>query len=146
VLADAALRVLVEGEPRDDVYVVGDIARFPNLMFDDVPRRVEHWNIPTDTGKRAGAVLAAAIVDDGTYEQLVDARFTPMPAFWSIQLDVDLQAYGLPELADRVEVLEGDLSGDVIVGYFRADKLVAVVGFGMKSKLLPFRAQIAAGG
>ncbi len=44
----------------DDVYVVGDIARFPNPMFDEVPRRIEHWNIPTDTGRRAGAVLARA--------------------------------------------------------------------------------------
>jgi hypothetical protein len=36
---------------------VGDIARFPNPLFDDVPRRVEHWNIPTETAKRAARVL-----------------------------------------------------------------------------------------
>ncbi|MES2169195.1 MAG: hypothetical protein V4479_00515, partial [Actinomycetota bacterium] len=42
VLADAALRAVdIDRNTRDDVYVVGDIARFPNLMFDRVPRRVE---------------------------------------------------------------------------------------------------------
>lgn len=146
VLTDAALRAIDNGMPRDDVYVVGDIARFPNLMFDDLPRRIEHWNIPTDTGKRAGAVLGARLANDGTYEDVAAAPFTPMPAFWSIQLDVDLQAYGLPDLADRVEVLEGELQGDVIVGYFRGERLVGVVGLGMKSALIPYRARIAAGG
>uniref|UniRef100_UPI0032968AEF FAD-dependent oxidoreductase n=1 Tax=Salmonella enterica TaxID=28901 RepID=UPI0032968AEF len=38
VLCDNHLRV--EGRP--DVVAVGDVARFPNPLFDDVPRRVEH--------------------------------------------------------------------------------------------------------
>src|SRR5690606_10655555 len=42
VLCDNAMRV--EGRPR--VVAVGDIARFPNPRYDEVPRRVEHWSIP----------------------------------------------------------------------------------------------------
>lgn len=49
LLADNDLRVV--GAER--VVVVGDVARFPNPLIDDVPRRVEHWSIPTDTAKRA---------------------------------------------------------------------------------------------
>ncbi|WP_394768996.1 NAD(P)/FAD-dependent oxidoreductase [Lacisediminihabitans sp.] len=148
VLADPAMRAIsVDGRVHDDVYVVGDIARFPNLMFDDVPRRVEHWNIPTDTGKRAGAVLGAWLADDGTYAEVAAQRFTPMPAFWSNQFEVSLQAYGLPGLADPngIRILAGDIASEVIVGYFRGERLVAVVGLGLKAALLPYREQIAAG-
>jgi len=146
VLADAALRaVSADGSVCPDVFVVGDIARFPNLLFDDVSRRVEHWNIPTDTGKRAGAVLGAWLAADGSLDEVVAKGFTPMPAFWSNQFEMSLQAYGLPGLADRpAEVILGDLSGDVALGYYLDDRLVGVVGLGYKSELLPYRAEIAA--
>ena len=54
--ATAPAPVSSDGRDPDGVAVVGDIARFPNLLFDEVPRRVEHWSVPTDTGRRAGAV------------------------------------------------------------------------------------------
>ncbi|MCX6433787.1 MAG: NAD(P)/FAD-dependent oxidoreductase, partial [Actinobacteria bacterium] len=41
------------------VVAVGDIARHPNALFGGIPRRIEHWNMPTETGRRAGATLAA---------------------------------------------------------------------------------------
>ncbi len=144
VLADNALRAITtDGTVHDDVFVVGDVARFPNPMFDAVPRRVEHWNIPTDTGKRAGAVIAAAY--DGRLAEVVATPFAPMPSFWSNQFDIKVQAYGLPGLADDVRVVEGVLDGDVAMGYFRAGKLVGVVGVGLKAALLPYRQQIADG-
>jgi len=146
VLADASLRaVSTYGTVSTDVFVVGDIARFPNLMFDDVARRVEHWNIPTDTGKRAGSVLGAWLAGDGSLDEIVARGFTPMPAFWSNQFEVSVQAYGLPALNDGdIRILQGDLSGAVAVGYYRADRLVGVVGLGLKAELLPFRQEIAA--
>ena len=144
VLADNALRaVTVDGVAHDDVYVVGDIARFPNPMFDDVPRRIEHWNIPTDTGRRAGAVLGAWLGEGFT--EAVATKFAPMPSFWSNQFDIKLQAYGLPGLADEERILEGELGGDVAMGYFRDDRLVGVVGVGLKAALLPYRQAIADG-
>lgn len=149
VLTDGALRATTEdGVVLDDVYAVGDIARFPNPMFDDVPRRIEHWNIPTDTGRRIGAVLGAWLADDGSFPEVAGQRFAPMPSFWSNQFDVALQAYGMPSLADPdgVRILTGDLAGDVIVGYFRGDRLVGVVGLGPKGPLVPYRERIANGG
>lgn len=145
VLADNALRAVTDGSGAlDDVYVVGDIARFPNPMFDDVPRRIEHWNIPNDTGRRAGAVLGARLAGDG-YEAAAGERFAPMPSFWSNQFEVSLQAYGMPALADDIRILDGDLAGDVIVGYFRDGRLVGVVGLGPKGPLVPYRERIASG-
>ncbi|MEO7123523.1 MAG: FAD-dependent oxidoreductase [Lacisediminihabitans sp.] len=147
VLADTAMRAMsVDGTVHDDVYVVGDIARFPHLTFDDVPRRIEHWNIPTDTGKRVGTVLAAWLAHDGSFETAVAAPFTPMPTFWSVQFEIDLRAYGLPALADDIRLLEGDLAGNCVLGYYRDERMIGVVGLGMQAALMPYRQLIADGG
>jgi NADPH-dependent 2,4-dienoyl-CoA reductase/sulfur reductase-like enzyme len=147
VLADTAMRAIsADGTVHDDVYVVGDIARFPHLTFDDVPRRIEHWNIPTDTGKRVGTVLASWLADDGTFGEAVAKPFTPMPTFWSVQFEIDLRAYGLPALADDVRLLEGDLAGNCVIGYYRSGRMIGVVGLGMQAALMPYRQHIGAGG
>ena len=148
VLADSAMRAIgLDGTVHNDIYVVGDVARFPNLLFDAVPRRVEHWNIPTDTGRRAGAVLGAYLADDGSLDKVAAQPFRPMPSFWSNQFDLSVQAFGLPGLADPdgIRLLEGEISGDSITGFYRSGRLVGVIGFGMKSALMPYRAEIAAG-
>ncbi|TDE21958.1 NAD(P)/FAD-dependent oxidoreductase [Actinomadura sp. 6K520] len=117
VLCDGGLRV--EGRP--DVVAVGDIARFPNARYDDVPRRVEHWSIPTDTAKRAARALLGQ--DEGP--------FMPLPSFWSDQYDMRLQSFGAPALGgDDIRVLEGDLGGEAVVGYHRDSGLVGVVMLG----------------
>lgn len=145
VLADSALRAMsVDGIPHNDVFVVGDVARFPNALFDGIPRRVEHWNIPTETGKRAGAVIAAWLSDDARFDVESKALFAPMPSFWSDQFDVSIQAYGMPSLADHVRLLDGNISAEAIMGYFAAGRLIGVVGLGVKAGLMPYRKQIEA--
>ena len=108
------------------------------LLFDQLLRRVEHWNIPTDSGKRAGAELGAWLARDGSNDGIVARGFTPMPAFWSNQFELSVQAYGLPALNDGdTRTLQSDLCGGVAIGYYRADRLVLVVGVGLKAELLP---------
>ena len=143
VLTDGALRPLRDGVPVDGVAVVGDIARFPNPRFGDSAWRVEHWNVPTDTGRRAGAVLAAHLAGEG-YVDVVEQRWSMLPAFWSDQFDVRLQSYGMPGLADPdgIRVLEGDLEGECIVGYHRGDELVGVVAIGMLRAVNGMRDQV----
>ena len=110
----------------DRVVAVGDVARFPNPLVDDVPRRVEHWSIPTDPAKRAAATLVAQIRGESP-----DPRpFTPVPSFWSDQLDLRFQSFGSPALADRVTLVEGDLdqlAAGVLVTYHRGDTHVGTV-------------------
>ncbi|MER6332942.1 FAD/NAD(P)-binding oxidoreductase [Streptomyces sp. NPDC001034] len=123
VLTDAHLRA--GGRP--DVVAVGDVARFPNARYDGVPRRVEHWSIPTDTAKHAARVLAARLTggDAGL------APFAPLPTFWSDQHDFRLQSFGAPALGrDDVRVLDGDPDGDVLAGYHADGRLVGVVALG----------------
>ncbi|MFN8146237.1 MAG: FAD-dependent oxidoreductase [Candidatus Nanopelagicales bacterium] len=143
VLTDAALRPLRDGVPVDGVAVVGDIARFPNVRFDERAHRVEHWSLPTDTGRRAGAVLAAYLSGEG-YDDVVARRWEVLPSFWSDQYDIRLQSFGMPGLADAdgIRLLEGELSGECVVGYHRGDELVGVVGLGMLKNVMAYRTQV----
>ncbi|MFD5126716.1 NAD(P)/FAD-dependent oxidoreductase [Streptomyces olindensis] len=119
VLTDEHLRV--GGRP--EVVAVGDVARFPNVRYDGVPRRVEHWSMPADSAKHAAKVLVGG--DAGL------APFAPLPTFWSDQHDFRLQSFGAPVLGlGDVRVLDGDPSGDVLVGYHRDGLLVGVVALG----------------
>lgn len=143
VLTDSALRPLAVAAPVDGVAVVGDIARFPNTRFDDDAFRVEHWNVPTDTGRRAGAVLAAYLRGEG-YDEAVATPWDLLPSFWSDQYDVRLQSFGMPGLADPdgVRLLAGSLEGECIVGYHRGDDLMAVIGIGMLREVTAYRPRI----
>jgi NADPH-dependent 2,4-dienoyl-CoA reductase/sulfur reductase-like enzyme len=129
VLCDNALRV--EGLP--GLVAVGDVARFPNPRYDDVPRRVEHWCIPADTAKRAAATLAT----DLGVRPPDDAPFAPVPSFWSDQYDVRVQSFGAPALGERCELLDGGLdhpralNGGVAMAYYRDRQMVGVVLVGI---------------
>jgi len=127
VLADNHLRA-VGSDGR--VVVVGDIARFPNPLLDDVPRRVEHWAIPTDTAKRAATTLLAEL--NGS--DLDPARFAPIPSFWSDQLDLRFQSFGSPALADEARLVEGNLdrlADGVLVTYHRSGSHIGSVAINL---------------
>ncbi|KAB1985698.1 NAD(P)/FAD-dependent oxidoreductase [Streptomyces triticiradicis] len=138
VLTDEHLRV--GGRP--EVVAVGDVARFPNARYDGVPRRVEHWSIPTDTAKHAAKVLAAHLGG----AEAESTPFAPLPTFWSDQHEFRLQSFGSPLLGkDDVRILEGDPDGDVVVGYHTGDLLVGVVALGGQSAAMRaarYRAQL----
>jgi NADPH-dependent 2,4-dienoyl-CoA reductase/sulfur reductase-like enzyme len=132
LLVDSAMQVDTALAP---VVAVGDIARHPNALFDDVPRRVEHWNMPTETGRRAGRTMAALLRGDEPDR----APFTAMPSFWSDQYSHKLQSFGMPGLAARIEVADGDANGRCIVEYRDATGLVGVVGVDRTPELAHYR-------
>jgi NADPH-dependent 2,4-dienoyl-CoA reductase/sulfur reductase-like enzyme len=143
VLADSALRaVTTDGESVEGVYVVGDLARFANPLFDNEPRRIEHWNIPTETGKRVGAVLSAYLAGADNFAELAAQSFMPLPSFWSDQYDMKIQGFGMPGLADRYELVAGEISDELVMGYFRGEILIGVVGIGMTSEVMKYRKEL----
>lgn len=130
VLADNDLRaVKASGDAWPNVFVIGDVARFANPLFDDIARRVEHWNIPTDTAKRVAQV----------FNRVAEGPFAPIPSFWSDQYDMNLLAYGLLALADEAKLIAGELEGECVFGYYRAGKMVGVCGIGMRTKVMSYR-------
>jgi len=124
------------------VVAVGDVARFPNARYDGVPRRVEHWSIPTDTAKHAAKSLVAHL----TGAETESAPFAPLPTFWSDQHEFRLQCFGAPVLGTGdVRVMDGDPAGDVLVGYHHRDRLIGVVALGGPStaaKTARYRAEL----
>lgn len=144
VLVDAGLRAIgTDGLVHPEIVAVGDVARYANPLFDDVPRRVEHWNLPTETGKRAGAILAAQLAGQDC-APLVAEGFAPLPSFWSDQYDAHVLAFGMTYLADRSELVAGALDDECVLEYYRGDELVGVCGIGLRSLVQSYRTRFAA--
>lgn len=152
VLVNGAMQAItVASKVVPEVFAVGDVARYPNPLFDEVARRVEHWNLPTETGKRAGAVIGAMLGDHSDDDAhaaaaatVIEAPFAPLPSFWSDQYDAHLLAFGMTYLADRSELVEGTVDDECVVEYFRGDELVGVCGIGMRSAVQSYRTRFAA--
>ncbi|NDC47737.1 MAG: FAD-dependent oxidoreductase [Micrococcales bacterium] len=142
VLVDSAMRVTRKDDSRiTNVFAIGDVARFVNPIFDFEPRRVEHWNMPTETAKRAASVIAAMLNHGDNYPGILDEDFRPVPSFWSDQYDNHLLAFGLLGLADRVSMVAGEISGECVFEYHRGNQLVGVCGIGMRSVVQGYRSK-----
>lgn len=140
VLCDSSLRAIKEsGGVWPNVFVVGDVAKFPNPIFDTHSRRVEHWNIPTECAKHVGQIIAVQNGVDGSLDELLAKPFRPIPSFWSDQFDMHILAFGLLGLADSVELVQGDISGDCVFEYRRQGELVGVAGIGLRSVVQGYR-------
>ena len=143
VLVDGGLRALSsDGAVIENVFAVGDVARYANPLFDQIPRRVEHWNLPTETGKRAGQILGRQLNGESVAQVLAEP-FAPLPSFWSDQYEMHILAFGMTYLADRSELVAGELSGECVLEYFRDDKLVGVCGIGMRPTIQSYRTKFS---
>ena len=130
VLTDNNMRaVKTNGDAWPNVFAIGDVARFANPLFDDEARRVEHWNIPTDTAKRVAQVFTGQ----------AEGQFAPIPSFWSDQYDMHILAYGLLALADEVKLIAGEIEDECVFGYYRKGKMVGVCGIGMRTTVMGYR-------
>lgn len=114
---------------QEDVVSAGDVAQWPNLRFDSVPRRTEHWTNAIEMGRAAAENLLAG--------RDAASAFTPVPRFWSEQFGLRIQAAGAPALGDRT-VPVGSASGGerVVTAFARGDQPVGVVGFNSSSAVL----------
>ncbi|ONI81119.1 hypothetical protein ALI144C_21480 [Actinosynnema sp. ALI-1.44] len=105
-----------------DVVVAGDCGRWPNLRFDDTPRRVEHWINAVEMGRHAAENLLLG--------REKATPFMPIPRVWSGQYGVRLQISGIPSLGtDTVHLADGAAGTPGITGYVRNGKLVGVCGW-----------------
>jgi len=142
VLVDSAMRVAKKsGGAYPNIFAIGDVARFVNPIFDFEARKIEHWNIPTETAKRAASVIAGYLNKTENYPGILDDSFKPVPSFWSDQYENHLLAFGLLALADKATLVAGDIEGDCVFEYHRGDQLVGVCGIGMRSVVQSYRAK-----
>jgi NADPH-dependent 2,4-dienoyl-CoA reductase/sulfur reductase-like enzyme len=101
-----------------DVVAAGDVACWPNLRFDQTPRRIEHWINAVEMGRAAAESLLAG--------RSTAKPFTPVPRFWTEQHGVRVQAAGLPELDERNHPRRPAAGQSAIAQYVRAGRLVGV--------------------
>ncbi|MFD8212218.1 NAD(P)/FAD-dependent oxidoreductase [Streptomyces sp. NPDC059697] len=121
----------------DGIVAAGDVARWPNLRFDDAPRRVEHWINAVEMGRHAAEALLQGPQDA--------APFMPVPRFWSHQHGVRIQSVGLPALGTDMTILDGDpATRRTVAGYTRPGPdgtplLVGAVALDSPRTLLAYR-------
>ena len=100
VSADAGCRAIaVNGLVTDDVYVAGDVARFPHALFDYQFLALEHWE---------NAIVGAQVAAHNMICPVQDRRpHACVPTFWSTQFDVNIKSVGVPSLANEIIMTQG---------------------------------------
>jgi NADPH-dependent 2,4-dienoyl-CoA reductase/sulfur reductase-like enzyme len=111
IVCDATLAA---GPP--GVYAAGDVARWPNGLFDD-EMRIEHWTNAAEQGAAAARNLLAT-AGGGTPE-----AYSPVPFFWSDQARHRIQFLGRSATAD-----EGGDIVEVVVGATGEHRFLALYG------------------
>ncbi|MFG2140125.1 NAD(P)/FAD-dependent oxidoreductase [Streptomyces sp. NPDC048650] len=121
VVCDDACRALADdGTPVADVFVAGDIARWPHPLYPGQLLRLDHW------GNAVAQARTAA--HNMTHKARTPRTHRPLPAFWSNQFGVNLKCLGLPAPADQVVLTQGSLDQRrFVVAYGRSGRLVAAV-------------------
>jgi len=115
------------------VVAAGDVARWPNPMFDSELVRLEHWTNASEQGVAAARRLLHGDAPD-------PAAFSTVPFVWSDQYDRKIQTCGQFRGDDEMHVVHGSLEERRFVSLFaRHGRLVGVLGFSMPAKVMQYR-------
>jgi NADPH-dependent 2,4-dienoyl-CoA reductase/sulfur reductase-like enzyme len=141
-LADSTLEV-ADGVVCDEfchasaahVYAAGDVARWPNSLFDE-SMRIEHW---TNAVEQAGIVAWNIVHPDRP------RAYVPVPYVWSDQYGSRLQIVGRPRADDEVRIVHDDPpQGSLVALYVRDGGLVGAFALNMPQQVLTLRRSLAA--
>ena len=113
------------------VVAAGDVARWPNPLFDGALMRLEHWTNATEQGVHAARRLL------GHTEP-----FAPVPFVWSDQYDRKIQTVGVVSAEPDVDVhiAHGTLAERQFVALFgRGGRLLGALGFNRPRFVMQYR-------
>jgi NADPH-dependent 2,4-dienoyl-CoA reductase/sulfur reductase-like enzyme len=117
------------------IVVAGDMARFPNRLFDGEMMRLEHWTNATEQAVHAARRLLEG--DPGT-------PFEPVPFVWSDQYDVKIQTVGRVSADADLHIAHGSIEERQFVGLFgRNGRIVGALGFNRARHVMQYRRMIA---
>ncbi len=118
------------------IVAAGDLARWPNPLFDGQLMRLEHWTNATEQGVHAARRLLAG--DD------VAEPFAPVPFVWSDQYDRKIQTVGVVSADADLHVAHGSYAERQFVSLFgRAGRLIGALGFNRPRQVMQYRKLIA---
>ncbi|QRP42983.1 FAD-dependent oxidoreductase [Amycolatopsis sp. FDAARGOS 1241] len=128
---DAGCRVFdANGVTTDDVFVAGDVARFPHPLYDYQLLALEHWGNAVDQAQ----VAAHNMVNTPTRRW----PYLPSPVFWSRQFDTNVKSVGVPTFADEVVIAQGSVAERrFVAAYGYRGRITAAVTFN-QAKWLEF--------
>lgn len=117
------------------VFAVGDVARWPNSLFDET-MRVEHW---TNAMEQA-VVVAWNIANPDRLR-----GYAPVPYVWSDQHRLRLQIVGRPQPEHELCIAEDDPVNEVLVAlYARQGRLTGAFALNAPARAVALRRSIAA--
>lgn len=132
VVADATLAAA------PGVYVAGDVARWPNPLFDDVvggPMRLEHWTAASEQGARAArnAVHPSAAQE-----------YSTVPYFWSDWYDSRIQFVGVSRSGEgmpdvEIEIVMGSEDDRFVALYRFGDRLAGALAVDRPAEVMQYR-------
>ena len=112
----------INGVATDSVYVAGDVARAPHVLYEYQFLAMEHWD---------NAVLGAQVaahnmvsLEPDRYPHLL------LPGFWSGQFGVNIKSVGVPPFGDEIVFTQGSVEKRCFAAaYGRRGRIVAAVTF-----------------
>jgi NADPH-dependent 2,4-dienoyl-CoA reductase/sulfur reductase-like enzyme len=138
VVCDGACRAVdVDAIVTDDIFVAGDVARWPDPLFDGEFLDVEHWGNAAEQAATAAHNMVCA----------PDARwaYKHLPAFWSVQFGVNLKTVGLPSVAEEIVLTQGAVDEcRFVAAYGSKGRIVAALAVNMPRRLDMYQALIEA--
>jgi len=131
VTCDAGCRAFnVNGVTTDDVFVAGDVARFPHPVYDYQLLALEHW----------GNAVAQSEIAAHNMISTQSERWPhlALPEFWSTQFGTEIKSVGVPTYADQVVISQGSVAERRFVAvYGYRGRITAAVAFN-QAKWLEF--------
>ncbi len=140
VACDAGCRAFdINGLVTDNIFVAGDIARCPHVLFEYEFLSLEHWD---------NAVLGAEVAAHNMVCDESERRpHLPLPAFWSGQFGVNIKSVGVPPFGQEIAFTQGSVKERRFAAvYGRRGRIVAAVTFDHAKWLEHYGAQIERSG
>lgn len=138
VVCDASCRAFdADGVVTDDIFVAGDVARWPHPLYDGQLLVVEHWSNAVTQAETAAHNMLASSATRRAHKHL--------PSFWSNQFGVNIKAVGLPTIADTIVLTQGSIEERrLIAAYGHQGRIVAAVAVNAPRDLPAYQALIEA--
>ncbi|MFY1621225.1 NAD(P)/FAD-dependent oxidoreductase [Micromonospora sp. WMMD736] len=134
---DAGCRAFdINGVVTNNVFVAGDIARAPHVLYDYQFMAMEHWDNAV-----LGAQVAAHNMVCAETERWAHLM---IPQFWSGQFGVNIKSVGVPSFGDEIAFTQGSIKDRRFAAAFgRRGRIVGAVTFDHGKWIPYYEAQIA---
>ena len=129
----------INGVVTSHIFVAGDIARAPHVLYDHEFLAMEHWD---------NAVLGARVAAHNMVCDEIDRwAHLLIPQFWSAQFGVNIKSVGVPSFGDEIVFTQGSVrERRFVAAYGRRGRIVGAVTFNHAKWIDYYRDEIAAVG